>query len=109
MNFRQNTKLDVWHRMPPTKFLLGRKRVEELVDLAVAGWPTDSLSHCKDSDEAMVLGDAYAQRLARDQFGSVMVLLFIGLVTALVQVLLEWWLLSPSYRIQFSWWQEEMR
>jgi len=109
MNFRQNTKLDVWHRMPPTKFLLGRKRVEQLVDQAVAGWPTDSFSHCKDSDETAVLADAYAQRLARDQFGSVMVLLFIGLVTALVQVLLEWWLLSPSYRIQFSWWQEEMR
>jgi hypothetical protein len=38
-----------------------------------------------------------------------MVLLFIGLVTALVQVLLEWWLLSPSYRIGFAWWQEELR
>ena len=108
MNFRENTKLDVWHRMPPTKFLLGRKRVEQLVDQAVAGWPTASFSKCKNTNETMALADEYAQRLARDQFGSIMVILFIGLVSALVQVLLEWWLLSPSYRIAFAWWQEEL-
>jgi hypothetical protein len=38
-----------------------------------------------------------------------MVLLFISLVTALVQVLLEWWLLKPANRIEFAWWQEDMR
>ncbi len=109
MNFRQNTKLDVWHRMPPTKFLLGRKRVDQLVDQAVAGWPMASFSNCKDTKEAMMMADEYARSLAREQFGSIMVVLFIGLVTALVQVLLEWWLLSPSYHIAFAWWKEELR
>jgi hypothetical protein len=109
MNFRQNTKLDVWHRMPPTKFLLGRKRVEQLVDQAVAGWPTNTLAGCEDTQEISTVGASYAHQLAREQFGSVMVLLFIGLVTALVQVLLEWWLLKPANRIEFAWWQEEMR
>jgi hypothetical protein len=55
------------------------------------------------------MGDAYAQRLARKEFGSVMVLLFIGLITALVQVLLEWWLLKNTYRGEFALWKAELR
>jgi len=54
-------------------------------------------------------GDVYAQRLAREEFGSVMVLLFIGLVTSLVQVLLEWWLLGETYQAEFSIWKEELQ
>lgn len=109
MNFRENTRTDVWHRMPPTKFLLGRKRVDQLVDQAVAGWPMASFSNCENRDEMNLMADAYAQRLARNQFGSVMVLLFIGLVTALVQVLLEWWLLKQTYRVEFTYWRESLQ
>ena len=96
--FKQNLQHDVWNRLPASKYLLGRSRVAQLVERAVADWPMAQLAGCEDRDEQLLMGDAYAQRLARKEFGSVMVLLFIGLITALVQVLLEWWLLKNTYR-----------
>jgi hypothetical protein len=92
--FKQNLQHDVWNRLPASKYLLGRRRVAQLVERAVADWPMAQLAGCEDREEQLLMGDAYAQRLARKEFGSVMVLLFIGLITALVQVLLEWWLLK---------------
>ena len=108
MTFRQNTQLDVWYRMPPTKFLLGRKRVEQLVNRAVSKWPMAAFANCENKEEIEFAADAYAQRIAREEFGSIAVLLFIGLVTALVQVLLEWWLLKPAYRIEFVYWKDSL-
>jgi hypothetical protein len=81
--FKENLQHDVWNRLPASKYLLGRRRVAQLVERAVADWPMAQLAGCEDRDEQLLMGDAYAQRLARKEFGSVMVLLFIGLVTAL--------------------------
>jgi len=108
MNFRDNTRTDIWHRLPATKFLLGRDRVNKLIDKAVASWPSPVFANAETGEERALFADAFAHRIARQEFGSVMVLLFIGLVTALVQVLLEWWLLKPAYRIEFSYWQQEL-
>jgi hypothetical protein len=107
--FKQNLQHDVWNRLPASKYLLGRRRVAQLVERAVADWPMAQLAGCEDREEQLLMGDAYAQRLARKEFGSVMVLLFIGLITALVQVLLEWWLLKNTYRGEFALWKAELR
>jgi hypothetical protein len=107
--FKHNLTHDVWNRLPASKYLLGRRRVAQLVERAVADWPMAQLAGCEDREEQLLMGDAYAQRLARKEFGSVMVLLFIGLITALVQVLLEWWLLKNTYRGEFALWKAELR
>ena len=107
--FNENVKLDVWHRMPASKFLLGKKRVFRLVDRAVADWPVSKLIACRDQGEYSRASKEYAKSIAQEEFGSVMVLLFIGLVTALVQVLLEWWLLKNTYRGEFALWRVEIR
>lgn len=109
LSFQDNLKEDVWNRLPASKYLLGRRRVAELVERAVADWPMAQLAGCNGNEEQLLMGDAYAQRLARKEFGSVMVLLFIGLVTALVQVLLEWWLLKNTYRGEFALWKSELQ
>jgi len=108
MNFRDNLRTEVWNRLPASKHLLGRKRIDRLIDRAVGAWPVPIFSNCDSKEERLLLSDAYAHRLARAEFGSVMVLLFIGLCTALVQVLLEWWLLKPAYRIDFSYWKQDL-
>ena len=107
--FKENLQHDVWNRLPASKYLLGRRRVAQLVERAVADWPMAQLAGCEDREEQLLMGDAYAQRLARKEFGSVMVLLFIWLITALVQVLLEWWLLKNTYRGEFALWKAELR
>jgi len=108
MNFRDNLRTEVWNRLPASKHLLGRKRIDRLIDRAVGAWPVPIFGNCDSKEERLLLADAYAHRLARAEFGSVMVLLFIGLCTALVQVLLEWWLLKPAYRIDFSYWKQDL-
>jgi hypothetical protein len=108
MNFRDNLCNEVWDRLPGSKHLLGRKRVNRLIDRAVGAWPVPVFSNAENNEERLLFADAYAHRLARNEFGSVMVLLFIGLCTALVQVLLEWWLLKPGYRIDFSYWKQDL-
>ena len=55
------------------------------------------------------LTHSMAHRIASDEFGSIMVMLFIGLASALVQVLLEWWLTSDMQRSAFAAWKRELR
>lgn len=108
MTFRDNTRTDVWHRLPASKFLLGKDRINKIIDRAIANWPAPVFSNAENTEEQNLFADAFAHRIARQEFGSVMVILFIGLVTALVQVLLEWWLLKPAYRAEFSYWRQEL-
>jgi hypothetical protein len=108
MNFRDNLRTEVWNRLPASKFILGRRRINKLMDRAIAGWPTPVFSNCENKEDRTIHADAYAFRIAQEEFGSIMVMLFIGLATALVQVLLEWWLLKPAYRIDFSYWKQDL-
>lgn len=109
LSFRDNVKMDVWNRMPASKFLLGRKRVFSIVEHAVAGWPMSGFNACRDMDEYAEASKDYAASLAKNEFGSVLALLFIGLITALVQVLLEWWLLGKTYNDDFAMWRADLQ
>lgn len=109
LSYRDNVKMDVWQRMPASKFLLGQKRVFRLVEAAVAGWPVTDMYACRDMHDYSAACKAYAKSLCQKEFGSVLALLFIGLVTALVQVLLEWWLLGKTYNGDFVSWRADLQ
>lgn len=106
--FRDNIVEDAWQRLPASKVLLGRARVRRLVEAAVRDWPMYQLGQCQSTDDREQLVTAYAKKLARDQYGSLMAILMIGLVTAVVRVLLEWWLLSSSNRVKLTRWSTEL-
>ena len=108
MNFQDNIQMDVWQRLPPSKYIVGRKRIARLVERAVREWPMPSLSNCETADEQQMIGKAYAYKIAQEEFGSIMIMLFTGLTSALVQVLLEWWLAKNTYRIEFALWKSEL-
>lgn len=117
--WRDNILEDIWQRLGPAKFFVGRRRVKRLAERAVAKMPDTLPERCWQQMQHTKIEIAYrheldhfakdiAGEIGEDEFGSVMVLLFIGLVTAIVQVLLEWWLLADTHRIQFAQWKKEL-
>jgi hypothetical protein len=106
--YRENIVEDVWQRLPATKSLLGRARVRRLTEAAVRDWPMYQLGQCQSDEQQEQLVKDYARKLARQEYGSIMVILMIGLVTALVRVILEWWLLSSSDRVKITRWSTEL-
>lgn len=93
----ENIYEDVWQSLGPAKFLLGRGVVRRMTDRVLVRWNPELLaaSNGQAYDDQL---EATARQAAEDTFGSVLVLLFIGLATAIVQVLLEWWLLDDFHR-----------
>ena len=118
--WRDSLKEDVWQRLGPRKFIIGRRRVDRLVERAIKRWPNELPSGCWkttehggleliDRDGIAAVTDEMAQTIGQDEFGSIMVMLFISLASALVQVLLEWWLSSEDQRAAFRSWKQEMQ
>lgn len=107
MTFAENTHIDVWNRLGPTKYIAGKRRVRRLVERAVAEWPGNAIAFGDKSDISL-LCDGLSRRIVEEEYGSIMIMLFIGLASAIVQVLLEWWLLGSGYRKDFCEWQSEL-
>lgn len=119
MKFGENIQADVWARLPATKYLAGRKRVRRMVERAVLAWPVDDITECfgvepvgdwhkVDSGKLGKISAKLGNRIAYDEYGSILAMLFIGLASAIVQVLLEWWLIRSSHRIAFDLWSSEL-
>lgn len=119
MKFAENIQTDVWNRLPATKHLAGRSRVRKMVERAVASWPVDEITEClgvepvgdwhkTDAEKLRALAGRMGKKVAYDEYGSILAMLFIGLASAIVQVLLEWWLIRSSHRIAFDLWSSEL-
>lgn len=107
MTFGENLQHDVWNRLPAMKHLAGRRRVRRMVERAVREWPGTMMQICSGPQERQQLAEGLAAKVARDEYGSILVMVFIGLASAIVQVLLEWWLLG-QYRRDFIKWKMEL-
>lgn len=120
MKFGENIQTDVWNRLPAVKHLAGRNRVRRMVERAVLAWPIDEITQCfgvepvgdwhkVDSHKLREIAAGLGKRIAYDEYGSILAMLFIGLASALVQVLLEWWLIRSSHRVAFDIWASELQ
>lgn len=118
--WRDSLKEDVWQRLGPRKYIMGRRRIDRLVERAIRRWPQELPSGCWkttqhggleliDRSGIDSMTQAMAQEIGQEEFGSIMVMLFISLASALVQVLLEWWLSSEEQRTAFQAWKQELR
>lgn len=103
MNFEDNTLTDVWKRLGPAKYFIGRSRVDSLVESCVKSWPHDRFQMAVTNEYRKTISDEFASQIADQQYGSILSMLLVGLVSAVVQVLLEWWL-NKQYRVPFAAW-----
>lgn len=98
----------VWRRLGVRKFIAGRDRVNELVEVAVANWDHDALSSAKDKAELDIVAEGIVIGIKRtdemlgnyeQEYGFLWVILLQALVGAIVQILIKWWLESAKNKL----------
>jgi hypothetical protein len=109
----------VRHRLPMRARMIGRKRVEDIVATVIYEWPSLGLS-CRESvgEEDMVWDSLKAQVLSsyQNRYGSddrygfaIMAIVLVAAITAIVQVLVKWWLEKKLHQDQMTSWHSMAR
>jgi len=98
----------VWRSLPARRLLAGRSTVNDLVQLTIEAWPADYMNAAvSDEERAIVAADIErsVKRLHQAcsnvdsaSYGMLWAFLLQGLVTLIVQKILEWWLEQRANR-----------
>lgn len=102
-------------RLPVRSRLVGRERLRDLVLMAVAEWPIDqvldAIKRNEDDRPALARTEASVRRTFEAVHGSGVLLALIlpALVSAIVQLVLRWWLERQDRRWQLASWQYELK
>jgi hypothetical protein len=99
----------VWKRLGVRKFLVGRSRVDQLVEAAVSNWDQEAIKNCKNQEQLDIVAEGMAIGIKRtdqmlgshntEEYGFVWAILLQALVAAIVQIMLKWWLESAQSRL----------
>ena len=100
----------VWSRLPASKHLAGRRRINDLLPLAVDRW-SDDMAFAVDEG-----GPAYAfmvDSLRSDvrriyggrRYGAFWIIVLSGLIGELVRLLVLWWLSNDDHKQMFKRWR----
>ena len=104
----------VRHRLPLRARMIGRKRIEDIVSTTIYEWPALSLSIAGGPEHTDAVFDALeSQVLASyqnrygddDRYGfAIMTIILVAAITAIVQVLVKWWLEKKLHQDQMKSW-----
>jgi len=108
----------VWRRLGLRKWLVGRDEVDLITRLAVENWQT-SYYEAADSDrERAIVSEGTLAAVKRahsavggygeQEYGMIWVLLLGSVASAIIQVLLRWWLEKRANRALMLVWQYEL-
>lgn len=103
LTFEGNTTEDVWQSLGAVRLIFGRQRIKTLTEACVRSWPHELFARCGTQDELDLVASEYAEQIAEQQYGSLLSMLFVGVVSAVVQVLLKWWI-DRKFRMLFAAW-----
>jgi hypothetical protein len=100
----------VWSRLPASKRLAGRRRVMELLPLALDRWSDDMMATGEpDSPQFSTMTSGLrhdVRRIYADRrYGSIWIILLSSLIGELVKLLVRWWLSSSDHKQLFRTWQ----
>ncbi len=104
----------VYARLPMRKHLVPRERIDELVDQAIRNWPSEVLTQCRGDDDFAEVMQANVgslrRRIRADGYGFLWTILLSALASAVIELLLKWWLERRANRVlMLVWRQEAMR
>lgn len=100
----------VWSRLPASKHLAGRRRILDLLPLAVDRWSED-MAQAADGDgpEYAFMVDSLRGDVRRVYagrwYGSLWIIVLSGLIGELVRLLVLWWLSSEDHKQLFRRWR----
>lgn len=92
---RDELVADVWAALPPTKWLVGRARVERCVLRTLRQWQSPVFAQC-DEAQAAVVGKYLARSVEREEraeygMGFIAILILSSVIQAIVQILVKRW------------------
>ena len=108
----------VWQRLPMRKYMVGRKLVNELTLLAIENWESEYLGHAASEEGRDIVAMSIAGRVKRahqwqsgkepQEYGMLWMLVLGAVVSAVVQILVRWWMERQVHRVLMAGWQQEM-
>ena len=108
----------VWRRLGPRRLIAGRKTVADLVQLAVENWPAELLNMCRDEEQRRIVSEEVVRSIKRvhtaaspqdnTTMGILWVFLLQAVASAVVNIILKWWLESASNRVFLVCWRKEL-
>ena len=117
MKTREELYAYVWRRLGVRRIIAGRKTINELVEAAIANWDHECLSSAKDNKERDIVAAAIVQSMKRthqmlgesgEEYGFVWIILLQALASAIVQILIKWWMESATNRVMLVAMQREL-
>lgn len=110
-------KEHVWRRLGPRKWLVGRAQVDLLTQLAVENWDSEFYTAADSDVERQIVADGTLNSVRRmyqavggygeREYGMLWMFLLSGVASAVIQVILRWWLERRSNRVMLLVWQQE--
>lgn len=93
---RSELTASVWGELPKTRYLLGRRRVDRLVERTLKKWPVPVLYQC-DAAETRVVGEHLARTVERQEraeygLGFIGSIILAAIVSEIVKILIRRWL-----------------
>ena len=108
MKTREELNAYVWRRLGVRRIIAGRNTVNELIEAAIANWDHECLSSAKDSKEREIVANGIVLAMKRthqmlgesgEEYGFVWIILLQALASAVVQILIKWWMESASNKV----------
>lgn len=110
-------KEHVWKSLGPRKWLVGRSQVDLLTQLAVENWHSDYMQAAENDNQRQIVADntladvkrvhqavgGYGER----EYGMIWAFLLSAVASAVIQVVLKWWLERRVNRVMLMVWQQE--
>ena len=107
----------VWHRLGVRKFLVGRQEVDLLPRLTVEDWQSEYYNAADSDLERQIVADGTLVAVKRmhqvvggygeREYGMIWTLLLSAVASAIIQVVLKWWLERRSNRVMLLVMQQE--
>lgn len=106
-------------RLPLRARLVGKERLNDIVLMTVTEWPIEPLMSCgRGSDVEEKLLDGVSGRVSRTyetvhgsdkRYGFLWAFVLSSVVSAIAQLVLQWWLSRPANRVKMAAWQYGMK
>lgn len=110
-------KEHVWRKLGPRKWLVGRSQVDLLTQLAVENWRSDYMQAADSDLERQIVAQAMLADMKRmhqavggygdREYGMIWMFLLSAVASAILQVLLKWWMDRRANRVMLMVWQQE--
>lgn len=99
----------VWRRLGVRKHLVGRAVVNDMVELAIENWAGAFLNYCVNDDDRRMVCNVIVDNMRRShqvmggkdpvEYGLVWAFILQAVTSAVVQVILRWWLERRANRV----------